>query len=517
MKERVDVYNQRCFSQQFAKGQERQPRVMRQLRVIRAATAIIGIFCCIGSLIVLISRSLLQRQEGLYVVPFLASMISFPLIGPTWLLLVESMGTARILSFFHCTIRCPDTTSSFSEISLFVSYVGSTMLSRLALGSLDSLIKDIGVFFQMKKHGTEVFERPKLVPIPPASLQLLAKLGVTTALTVIDDDLLCESGAVPQQLLIPSGKGLKLLDICPSYEDMDQEHSNSSHFEASSLSGVNDSDSDSDGLEEPHQSNQIGRDFPMRPQKRWGNTLYRKRVASPESSDDKLVQFEDPLWWQHLPSLKSIGLACLLVDSETQVPREQGNHNPAPRKQHDAPSPVFNHEWKGALVQFICREKQSEEMFALARCIGFSGDLRDGKSTGDTSSFVEVHRFHIVSCDRALERLQIDTHERDSEQSRWWGLLRPDSTSVVLKDTRSGSFQLLTVGDPRVVIPMCNEAWQGENSTILPLSSHDRAMILAKTNSWQLGDLSVKAFSYTPIPYSFETDSAQEKTSVSLS
>jgi hypothetical protein len=37
-----------------------------------------------------------------------------------------------------------------------------------------------------------------------------------------------------------------------------------------------------------------------------------------------------------------------------------------------------------------------------------------------------------------------------SEQSRWWGLIRPDATSVIVEDSRSGACQLLTV-DPTVV------------------------------------------------------------------
>jgi hypothetical protein len=52
---------------------------------------------------------------------------------------------------------------------------------------------------------------------------------------------------------------------------------------------------------------------------------------------------------------------------------------------------------------------------------------------------------------------------------------------------------------------MCHEAWQGENSTILPLAAHDRATILETSNSWKLADLDVEAFSYAPIPHTFET------------
>ena len=124
---------------------------------------------------------------------------------------------------------------------------------------------------------------------------------------------------------------------------------------------------------------------------------------------------------------------------------------------------------------------------------------------GDASPFVEKNRLRIVNIASLRERLKIDSHERGSEESRWWGLLRADSTSVVVQDSRSGAYQLLTVGDPKVVSRMCHEAWQGENSTILPLTSYDRSTILETSDSWKLADLDVEAFSYAPIPHTFET------------
>ena len=55
-----------------------------------------------------------------------------------------------------------------------------------------------------------------------------------------------------------------------------------------------------------------------------------------------------------------------------------------------------------------------------------------------------------------------------------------------------------------MVTRMCQEAWQGESSTILPLSSNDRRAILETSNNWKLADLDVAAFSYSPIPHTFE-------------
>jgi len=37
------------------------------------------------------------------------------------------------------------------------------------------------------------------------------------------------------------------------------------------------------------------------------------RGADDDDDDDDVVVQEDPQWWKHLPSLKCIGLGCLVV------------------------------------------------------------------------------------------------------------------------------------------------------------------------------------------------------------
>jgi hypothetical protein len=198
-----------------------------------------------------------------------------------------------------------------------------------------------------------------------------------------------------------------------------------------------------------------------------------------------------------LPSLKCIGLACLLVDQCEETTSEAPNN--------DATSTIKygSSNSRQDLVRLICAEQRSMQLRSLAQCIGFSIRESDTGEKGDITPFQEKVRLHVVSTARLRERLEIDSHERGSEESRWWGSLRPDSTSIIVQDSRSGSYQLLTVGDPRVVTRMCQQAWQGENATILPLAAHERANILETSNGWKLGDLASTAFSYTPIPPSF--------------
>lgn len=48
---------------------------------------------------------------------------------------------------------------------------------------------------------------------------------------------------------------------------------------------------------------------------------------------------------------------------------------------------------------------------------------------------------------------------------------------------------------------LCSELWQGENSTISPLTASDRQVVNETSKNWMLSDLDVVAFSYAPLPY----------------
>lgn len=496
--------------------QSRKPLVLRQLEAIRAFMSGMGLLIFTATSAILFSRIDLDSAEFTLSlpVPFLAAVAAFPMIGPACLIFIEALGTARILATYHpvATLRQDSSETSTNIDLLLLRYFLATASNRLSLRRMVRRVYTLlNAMYRTLGASEKLSAGPNLVRVPPASLNILEKLGVATAFTVVDDALICEPQAVPQQLLIPSENGLKLLDICPTYEDESDDDGDSDTFFTTSrreCQDFQDSDSESEGELEHHHH------VPSRKKRR---RLLRKAhrdtveaVGSDENENDEAVdhevQFEDPLWWQHLPSLKCIGLTCLLVEQknkrreDTTPPTRRGSHNGIARK----PLPELQ-ECKMSLVRHICNERRSMQLRSLAQCIGFSTTENSQGLHGDISSFEEKHRLHVISSARVRDRLEIDSHERDSEESRWWGLLRPDSTSVIVQDKRSGSYQLLTVGDPRVVTRMCNEAWQGENSTILPLSAHDRAMILDTSNGWRLGDLDVEAFSYAPIPNTFES------------
>jgi hypothetical protein len=69
---------------------------------------------------------------------------------------------------------------------------------------------------------------------------------------------------------------------------------------------------------------------------------------------------------------------------------------------------------------------------------------------------------------------------------------------AVVEDQRGGGLQMMSQGDPSLLLNYCREYWDG--SSITPLSSNDRKEVLSVYNRWDLEDFDVVAFAYTPVP-----------------
>jgi hypothetical protein len=479
---------------------------------MRGALSVIAIVVLVVTTVAVFSRPGATSGDLSLILPLplLAALGVLPVVAPAFIFFLEVLGTARILVTVH-----PHASSSVDEaanpgksqnIRLLLRYILATGLSRLSLWGVADWVRQ-NPFSRSRWAVTTGFQPSKLIRVPPASIHLLEKLGVATAFTLVDDELACDPDAIPQQLLIPSGKGLKLLDLCPAYdEDESVDGSGKDIVTARGNVKSYDSDSDSDEGALAFKESLRRKVFSQRRMRRKKSkaVLVPDEDHTDETEETPFeVIFEDPLWWQHLPSLKCIGLACLLIDEprarvETEDESEALVVNDAPIAS-SMKDDLFSA--RATLARLVCSERKSNQLKYLAECIGFSADANSFGPRGDISPFTERLRFHVLSDRLFTERVEADAHERSSEQSRWWGLIRPDATSVIVEDSRSGACQLLTVGDPTVVISLCNEAWQGEISTILPLNSADRRTIVETTNSWKLGDLDVAAFSYSPVPH----------------
>lgn len=256
-------------------------------------------------------------------------------------------------------------------------------------------------------------------------------------------------------MLIPAAQGLKLLDLCPAYDDASCDESASErHRHHSSRGGGGTHSFDSDSSEEgtntqstPYSTLRRKILRRRRVKRRSTDNPDRKGAASrgaddsgfgidgdnSETDDDSAfeVQFEEPTWWQHLPSLKCIGLASLLVEepkshldsapNATVATTDKGpGFREADANCRDTSAAAAVKHAKSSLVQLVCSERRSNQLRALAQCIGFSEEENSFGPRGDLSPFQERLRLHVINSALFKERVELDSHERSSEQSRWW-------------------------------------------------------------------------------------------------
>jgi hypothetical protein len=428
--------------------------------------------------------------------------------------LIEIMGTSRILMGIHLLVRPSSNHNNNNHhhrggvdppIQIFSRYLIQVILSRM---------------------GMHVRRQEDLIHVPPASSYLFEKLGVVTTLTFVDDELVCSPVSNPHQLLLPTDRGLKLLNLYSKTGEqetlsMDQEDTDVFSVSASSDSG----DSDLEESRHPRLENNLQRS-------RIAATTRKASMSTVSSEEKKVdlvrnhleeVQFEDPEYWHYLPSLKCIGLCCLLVDSERDyrdplyetIGRDRSHKDQMYDSLISASMSTKSSGLHGKLhhrdmipklaeqmlVRYIRKSPSRFQLLSLARCIGFQTEPTLNGNRGDITAFIERGRFHVIATRLLTRRMTTDLHAVGLEESRHWGYLRSDTESVVVKDMRTSKYQLLTVGDARTVTDLCSDSWQGENCSLIPLSQSDRQAILDVSKTWALADLDVCAFSYAPVPF----------------
>lgn len=139
-----------------------------------------------------------------------------------FLFFLECIGTARILSTVHPWASNQKQTIDHGDNINRDGDNGQNNLGEMNKPSRWLLTRYIAATLQSRLKSSADIVSSSLLTIPPASMHLLEKLGLVTAIAVIDDELACEDHSTPQQLLIPSKDGgLKILDLCPIFEDDD--------------------------------------------------------------------------------------------------------------------------------------------------------------------------------------------------------------------------------------------------------------------------------------------------------
>jgi len=448
--------------------------------------------------------------------------------------LIEIMGTSRILMGIHLLVRPHPSNHGDSKSSNNTNSNRNLQnIHREGGGSTDSMIQQLFRRYlkqvMQSRLGMHLRKQEDLIHVPPASAYLFEKLGVVTTVALVDDELVCCPVSTPHQLLLPTDRGLKLLNLCSKVDEHDNTLSMDHVGEDEdifSLSASSDS-GDSDAEESPRprvNTVQRSRKFTRKVSISTVSSEEKKIDLVRNQLDELEVQFEDPEYWHYLPSLKCIGLCCLLVDGERdcRVPlslsetRQKPSHEDRINDSLISSSLAFNTSGldtmrkdrdmlpklaEEMLVRYIRRSPSRFQLLSLARSIGFRTEPTSNGSRGDITPFIERGRFHVIATRLLSRRMTTDLHAIGLEESRHWGYLRSDTESVVVKDLRTNKFQLLTTGDARTVTDLCSDSWQGEHCTLIPLSQSDRQTILEMSKSWALADLDVCAFSYSPVPF----------------
>ena len=340
----------------------------------------------------------------------------------------------------------------------FIQYVMHVLKSRLRSGRrISDEKKPMYGPTHLDSSSSFPFSSPML-PVPLAKTRLVEVLGAVTMVCFVDDDIICEGYSVTEEIFLL--------------------HS-----------------------DDKEAGRAIGTVLDLH--------------ANPEATGSR---FEDPLWWKHLPSLKPIGLNALLTYAPmapTPVIFKNLPENPIDYAHHTAaagrilgkglvrPASItigkkkerfgLNYMEK-SLVGHIRKSIPLENLRELAEEIGFVKT--------DVDCFSRLLEMNVMAPGLGDVRLVEDAHAWGQEETRRRGSLTSQVRGAVVKDTRGGGLQMMSQGDPSLVLNYCREYWDG--SSITPLTAADRKEVLAVYDRWDLEDFDVVAFAYSPVPVNLQ-------------
>lgn len=230
-------------------------------------------------------------------------------------------------------------------------------------------------------------------------------------------------------------------------------------------------------------------------------------------------RFENSSWWKYLPNLKPIALTSMLTyasamsqdilngdvavdgaDSKSVSPSRHNVELVSTRTTRIIPMPM-----ETALVRHIRKTIPLESLKELADEIGFQVE--------DCKKFSTLVELTVLAPRLGDAQLLEDKHMWGQEgksslilinlfymfdiESRRRGTLLSHVRSVIVRDQK-GVLQMLTQGEPSLVIKYCSEYWNGKG--IASLDSSDKADILKLHDRYRKEDFDVIAFAYSPIP-----------------
>jgi len=334
------------------------------------------------------------------------------------------------------------------------------------------------------------------LPVPLAKSRAMEVLGAVTMICFVDDDVICEPFSVCEEVFL----------LKPNAPEADADR---------------------------------GSTPSLQPTKGVVLDLH----ANPEATGSR---FEDPLWWKYLNSLKPIGLNALLThaptpplhftvagnkdviltEAEAQLPpnlrlipmtinrsgsskaskasklrrtTSTGQVNEASKMGAKVQSPAlrmkqYSSEMQDGLVGHIRKAMPLEVLRELAEEIGFVD--------GDVGTFLRLLETNVIAPGLGDVKLLEDTHAWGQEDTRKRGTLFSHARGAIVQDSRGGGLQMMSQGDPALILNYCREYWDGSNIT--PFSSLDRKEVFSVYERWEMEDFDVIAFAYSPVPSSLK-------------
>jgi hypothetical protein len=446
----IDTFVTDIYTQSNTRKKTTNSYFDQVLELVQSQGLTVGAAGCILLIIAIIIRlSVFSESRHEFVLSTLSPiatvmLLLLPVSLPLILICAEAMGTAEILSTLEVALhqrdRVTDIPNNNGNINPSSSRLGSTnqpsaqregAADREDLGDDDEFVdedidqraEDIAEqtdtqveyrrFFLYaytvlcarlfgrsseeqsgsNNSATSANKRPPLLPIPLASQAIVDQLGAITMVCFVDDDVICENYSVTEEIFLltekPPGEG----------------------------------------------------DNPLRPRTQTtvealGKTAVKGTVldlhANPEATGSR---FENPLWWQFLPSLKPLGVNALLTYKHTSSSTKASSNGittPTPPSNttlsKSSSKQSLRYIIERALVQHIQQTLPLEALRELSEEIGFVED--------DIQFFRRAVEVNVIASGLENAHLLEDTHQWGQEESRRRGMLLPQLRGAVYQDQR---------------------------------------------------------------------------------
>ncbi len=317
-----------------------------------------------------------------------------------------------------------------------------------------------------------------LLPIPMSKLRLLEVLGSVTMVCFVDDDIICEDFSVTEEIFLLQSTGnsevkTKVLDLHANPDAKGSRFENPQWFtHLPSLKPI--------GL------NAVLTYSPFPPIKKMADYLRDGNLFEFEGQNFTMDEKFGMSSSSSLVAGKSVGNLGVSKATAWTSLKDYGSINKSKSKNKNRKNEV-----EVALVDHVRKCMPLRTLKELAEEIGFVKE--------DYMSYTRVLEMNVIAPRLCDLKMMEDTHAWGQEETRRRGTLATQVRGVLVKDTRGGGLQMMSQGDPSLILNYSKEYWDGINIT--PLTIADRTEVLKVYDRWDLEDYDVVGLSYTPAPF----------------